>query len=98
MKLNGTPLPSGEGKRSAAASPADLEVSAKATRRRFAAAYKLSVVEKADACDTPGKIGELLRREGLLQFAPVVVAEGGAGGVATGAGEEARPEVVGREA
>ncbi len=49
MKLNGTPLPSGEGKRSAAAGP-DPEVSAKATRRRFTAAYKLSIVEQADAC------------------------------------------------
>ncbi len=64
MKVNGTPLSSGEGKRSAAAS-ADPEVSAKATRRRFTAAYKLLIVEKADACDTPGEIGELLRREGL---------------------------------
>ena len=43
----------------------DPEVAAKATRRRFTAAYKLSVVEKADACETPGEIGELLRREGL---------------------------------
>ena len=64
MKVNGTPLSSGEGKRSAAAGP-DSEVSAKATRRRFTAAYKLLIVEKADACETPGEIGELLRREGL---------------------------------
>ena len=64
MKLNGTPVPTGEGKRSAAAGP-DPEVSAKATRRRFTAAYKLSIVEQADACRTPGEIGELLRREGL---------------------------------
>ena len=65
MKVNGTTLSSGEGKRSAAASAADPEVSAKATRRRFTAAYKLSIVEKADACETPGETGELLRREGL---------------------------------
>ena len=65
MKVNGTSLSSGEGKRSAAASRPDPEVSAKAKRRRFTAAYKLSVVEKADACETPGEIGELLRREGL---------------------------------
>ncbi len=64
MKVNGTPLSSGEGKRSAAAGP-DPEVAAKATRRRFTAAYKFSIVEKADACETPGEIGELLRREGL---------------------------------
>ena len=97
MKVNGTPLASGEGKRSAAAGP-DPEVAAKATRRRFTAAYKLSIVEKADACETPGEIGELLRREGAVQFTPVVVAEGVAGGVAAGAGEEARTEAVGREA
>ena len=65
IKLSGRPLPSGEGKRSAAASPPDTEVPAKARRRRFTAAYKLSVVERADACETPGEIGELLRREGL---------------------------------
>ena len=43
----------------------DPEVVAKATRRRFTAAYKLSIIEKADACGTPGEIGALLRREGL---------------------------------
>ena len=64
MNTNGTPSSSGEGKRSAAALP-DPEVSAKATRRRFTAAYKLSIIEKADGCETPGEIGRLLRREGL---------------------------------
>ena len=98
MKLNGTSLPSGEGKRSAAASPPDPEVSAKATRRRFTPQYKLSIVESAEQCEGPGEIGKLLRREGLLQFASVGVAEGGAGGVAAGVGEEARTEAVGREA
>ena len=43
----------------------DPEVAAKATRRRFTAAYKLSIVEEADACETSGEIGALLRREGL---------------------------------
>ena len=64
MKSNGTPSSSGEGKRSAAALP-DPEVTAKATRRRFTAAYKLAIVEQAARCETPGEIGELLRREGL---------------------------------
>lgn len=42
------------------------EVSAKAHRRRFSASYKLAILRKADALrDEPGKIGELLRREGL---------------------------------
>ena len=43
----------------------DPEVAAKATRRSFTAAYKLLIVERADACETPGEIGALLRREGL---------------------------------
>ena len=54
----------------AAGSPAptepDPEVVAKATRRRFTAAYKLRIVEEAEQCaGEPGAIGRLLRREGL---------------------------------
>jgi transposase len=41
------------------------EVVAKATRRRFTAAYKRKIVRDADACRTSGAIGALLRREGL---------------------------------
>ena len=63
METNGVLPAAGEMERSGLRS--DLEVSAKGTRRRFTAAYKLLIVEKADACDTPGEIGELLRREGL---------------------------------
>ena len=33
----------------------DQEVASKATRRRFTAAHKLSIVEKADACQTSGR-------------------------------------------
>lgn len=44
---------------------ASIEVSDKAKRRRFTAAYKRDIVKEADACKTPGSIGELLRREGL---------------------------------
>ena len=62
MKSNGTPSSSREGKRSAAATP-DPEVTAKGTRRRFTAAYKLSIIEQAARCETPGEIGRLLRRE-----------------------------------
>ncbi len=43
----------------------DPEVVARAQRRRFSAAYKLRIVEEADACTEPGEIGALLRREGL---------------------------------
>ncbi len=65
MKTNGAPPSSREGKRSAAATPDPVTAKAKATRRRFTGAYKLSVIEKADGCETPGEIGRLLRREGL---------------------------------
>ena len=43
----------------------DPEVRAVAKRRQFNAAYKLSVLEEADRCSSPGMIGALLRREGL---------------------------------
>jgi transposase-like protein len=43
----------------------DAEVRAVAKRRQFNAAYKLSVLEEADRCASPGAIGALLRREGL---------------------------------
>jgi len=42
---------------------ADTEV--RARRRRFSAAYKLRILEEADACAEPGAIGAWLRREGL---------------------------------
>jgi transposase-like protein len=40
-------------------------MTAKATRRRFTAAYKRSVVTQADACTGRGELGALLRREGI---------------------------------
>jgi len=43
----------------------DPEVPEKAKRRTFSAAYKCSILEKADRCTEPGEIGSLLRREGL---------------------------------
>ena len=43
----------------------EVEVLAKATRRRFTAEYKLRILREADACTQPGEIGALLRREGL---------------------------------
>jgi len=42
----------------------DPEVPAKATRRRFTAAYKSRILEQAERC-APGELGALLRREGL---------------------------------
>ena len=43
----------------------DPELTPRAQRRRFGAAYKLRIVREADACTRPGEIGTLLRREGL---------------------------------
>jgi transposase len=43
----------------------EVEVAAKATRRRFSAEYKRKILREADACTEPGAIGALLRREGL---------------------------------
>ena len=43
----------------------DPELVERASRRRFTAAYKLSIVREADRCSKPGEIGALLRREGL---------------------------------
>ncbi len=43
----------------------EVEVAAKAQRRRFTVEYKRKIVREADGCKTPGAIGALLRREGL---------------------------------
>ncbi len=51
--------------REARIADSDPEVPEKAKRRRYSAAYKLRIVEEADACSKPGEIGALLRREGL---------------------------------
>ncbi len=43
----------------------EVEVLAKAERRRFTSEYKRRVLQEADACNKPGELGALLRREGL---------------------------------
>jgi transposase-like protein len=43
----------------------EVEVVAKAERRRFTAEYKRRVLKEADGCEKPGELGALLRREGL---------------------------------
>lgn len=43
----------------------EVEVLAKAQRRRFTLEYKRQILAEADACRRPGEIGALLRREGL---------------------------------
>ena len=44
---------------------AEVEVVAKARRRRFTTEYKLRILREADAAKHPGEIGAMLRREGL---------------------------------
>jgi transposase len=53
------------GERAVAPGPPDPEVPARQVRRRFTTAYKLEILRKADACQRPGELGALLRREGL---------------------------------
>ena len=43
----------------------EVEVVARAQRRRFTVAYKRRIVEEADRCTKLGEVGALLRREGL---------------------------------
>ena len=43
----------------------EVEVVAKASRRRFTVEYKRKMVREADGCKTTGAVGALLRREGL---------------------------------
>lgn len=45
--------------------PQETEVVAKAKRRTFTAEYKREIIRKADACEEPGDVGALLRKEGL---------------------------------
>jgi len=45
--------------------PTDPEVSEVVKRRKHTAAYKLRILQEADACTEQGQIGALLRREGL---------------------------------
>jgi len=46
-------------------SPPDPEVAEKKPRRKFTAKYKLQILREADECTEPGRLGALLRREGL---------------------------------
>jgi transposase-like protein len=43
----------------------EVEVVAKARRRRFSAEYKRGILREAEACRRPGEVSALLRREGL---------------------------------
>ena len=72
------PPSSEEGKRSAAGAP-DPEVTTKALRGGvFTSAYGLSIIAKADGCETPGEIGLPAAARGAVQLASVAVADDGA--------------------
>ena len=43
----------------------EVEVLAKAERRRFTVEYKRRILQEADSCTKSGELGALLRREGL---------------------------------
>ena len=43
----------------------EVEVLAKAERRRFTLEYKRRILQEAESCTRPGELGALLRREGL---------------------------------
>jgi hypothetical protein len=57
----------------------EIEVVAKATRRRYTLEYKRKIVREADGCKTPGAVGALLRREGLSVDGGVAPSRGGGG-------------------
>src|ERR1700675_4020046 len=70
----------------------DPEVTARAARRRFSAAYKLQILRTADACAGAGEVGTVLRRGGLYS-SPLTTwrPPRGAGGVAARAPQKAGP-------
>ena len=44
----------------------DPEVPARATRRRHSPQYKARILAEIEACQKPGEVGAILRREGLM--------------------------------
>jgi len=57
--------PERSGGRPSRGSAPDPEVVSRATRRRFTAKYKASILREAERCTKPGSLGAMLRREGL---------------------------------
>jgi transposase-like protein len=45
--------------------PPDPEVPEKTARRKFTAKFKLQILQEADACTEPGRLGAFLRSKGL---------------------------------
>ena len=61
----GAAVEAAAGGRAASEGVPDPELVEQAKRRSFTAEYKARILAEADACTTPGEVGELLRREGL---------------------------------
>ena len=57
-----TAAPEPKGSESGRAQP---KIEVKIKRRSFSTAYKVQIVEQAEACQESGEVGALLRREGL---------------------------------
>ena len=57
--------PERSGGRPSRGSAPDPEVASRATRRRFTAKYKASILREAERCRESGSLGAMLRREGL---------------------------------
>ena len=68
------------------------------TRRRVTARYKLSIVEQAEQCETPGEIGELLRREGLYSSHLSAWRKAAREGSLRAPAKKRGPKALGREA
>ena len=80
-----------------------VEVTEKAKRRQYTTAYKLKLLQEADACTKKGELGALLRREGLysshLASWRAALAKGGKAGMeaARRGPKAAAPASQGRE-
>ena len=96
MKSNGVPPAAGERKRGAAVPP-DPEVSEGEAAALHGGVQAVDHRAGRPVRDT-GRDRSAAQARGAVQLASVGVAEGGAGRVAAGAGQEARPEAFGREA
>ena len=59
------PSAGGSGAESHGIASPDPEVPENKPRRKHTAKYKLRILAEADACNQPGQVGALLRREGL---------------------------------
>jgi transposase len=66
-RSGGASIPVAAGETGRAGSTLDPEVSTKAVRRRFTAAYKRRILQEADRCGR-GEVSALLRREGLYSM------------------------------